>query len=244
MQSSLALALFGLTVALSVSGCVTRQLATMSASDAGGLDRYMSRLRQATTMARPATSKTELPTAESSDAGLAAALAELLAFPSADRHLRVAVAYRRMGITDKAHEHFTAAAAANRANPGAADGLARVWRDWGLPDLALPYAHRAAYHARQSATVHNTLGTVLQALGRYPDARRAYETALSLDSRAAYAMNNLCALELLEGRPDAALAACQRALTLDPALLVAQQNLERAATLASHSNSRDNNGSH
>ena len=42
----------------------------------------------------------------------------------------------------------------------------RVWRDWGLPALALGDAHRAIYYAPQSASARNTYGTVMQALGQ------------------------------------------------------------------------------
>jgi tetratricopeptide (TPR) repeat protein len=40
-----------------------------------------------------------------------------------------------------------------------------MWRDGGFPDRALADAHRALYYAPSSASAHNTLGTVFQALG-------------------------------------------------------------------------------
>ncbi|HET7219117.1 MAG TPA: tetratricopeptide repeat protein, partial [Vicinamibacterales bacterium] len=77
-------------------------------------------------------------------------------------------------------------------------------------------------------SVHNTLGTVLQALGRPQDARQAYERALALDAQASYAMSNLCYLSFLEGRMDRAVAECQRAVALEPELKSARYNLALA----------------
>ena len=50
----------------------------------------------------------------------------------------------------------------------------------------------------------------MQALGRYDDARTAYELASRLDPEAAYAVNNLCYLAFLDGRIDAAIETCRR----------------------------------
>jgi Flp pilus assembly protein TadD len=72
---------------------------------------------------------------------------------------------------------------------------------------------------------HNTLGTVLQALGRRKEARTEYERALKLDPSAAYALNNLCYSWILEGEVRKAEAACRSALAVDPNLAAAQNNL-------------------
>ena len=53
---------------------------------------------------------------------------------------------------------------------------------------------------RDSASAHNTWGTVLTATGHRTDARREYERAVSLDPDAAYAWSNLCYLSFLERR--------------------------------------------
>ncbi len=47
-----------------------------------------------------------------------------------------------------------------------------------------PDASRAVYYAPDSPVVHNTLGTVLQALGRRAEARAQYEKALAVDASA------------------------------------------------------------
>ena len=86
-------------------------------------------------------------------------------------------------MLDAAYRNFNRAIALNPRDAAAYEGLARVWRDWGLPALALGDAHRATYYAPQSASARNTYGTVMQALGRYDDARAAYELASRLDSK-------------------------------------------------------------
>ena len=111
----------------------------------------------------------------------AAALLAVSTQPTAANHRAVAARYVRLGILDQAHEHFSAAVALDPADAASWDGLARIWRDWGFPHLGLPDAYRAVYHAPDSPIVHNTLGTVLQALGRRAAARAKFEQALALD---------------------------------------------------------------
>ena len=78
--------------------------------------------------------------------------------------------------------------------------MARLWRDWGMPDLALTDVHRALHCNQKSAEIYNTLGTILEALGQPAGAERAYERAVALDPRAAFALNNLCYLEMDGGQ--------------------------------------------
>ena len=103
--------------------------------------------------------------------------------------------------------------------------LARIWRDWGVPHLALSDISRAVYYAPTSASARNTLGTILQSLGQRAEARRAYMAALARDEKAAYAYNNLCYLSFLEGHANRAIVECQTALALAPELTAARNNL-------------------
>ena len=73
-----------------------------------------------------------------------------------------------------------------------------MWRDWGLAKLGLADARAAVKHAPHSAAAHNTLGTLLEATGRFRDARRAYDRALALDRGATYALANLTRLPAVE----------------------------------------------
>ena len=59
-------------------------------------------------------------------------------------------------MLDAAYRHFNRALALNPRDAAAYEGLARVWRDWGLPQLALGDAHRATFFAPQSASARNT----------------------------------------------------------------------------------------
>jgi Tfp pilus assembly protein PilF len=174
---------------------------------------------------------TALAMVETVDPELGAALAAVAVVPCAATHLRLAEAYRTARILDQAHEHLTLTVQMDPANARAYDGLARIWRDWGLPHLALPDAHRAVYNAPSSPEAHNTFGTVLHALGLRREARAEYEKALELAPRAAYALNNLCALDLADGSAAAAARRCEEALRLDPGLSVAFRNLEQARAI-------------
>jgi tetratricopeptide (TPR) repeat protein len=164
-------------------------------------------------------------TLESQDPALAKALLFLEAAPSAARHRAVADAYLRLGISDQAHEHLSAAVKLEPKDAASWDRMARIWRDWGLPHLGLTDAHRAVYFAPTSPVVHNTLGTVLHALGRRTEARAEFERALQLDPAAAYALNNLCYTWTLDGQVRAAVAACQRAIAIQPDLQPSRNNL-------------------
>jgi Flp pilus assembly protein TadD len=81
------------------------------------------------------------------------------------------------------------------------------------------------YYAPNWAVAHNTLGTVFQAMGRRADARAEYEQALRLDAGAAYALNNLCYSDILDGRMTSAIKRCGDALASDPQLRAAHNNL-------------------
>jgi tetratricopeptide (TPR) repeat protein len=84
-----------------------------------------------------------LPVAESDDQTLAEALAALKAVPKALTQRRVAERYLSLHIYDKAVDHFTAALKLDNKDAAAAERLARAWRDWGSPEMALSQAYRA-----------------------------------------------------------------------------------------------------
>jgi tetratricopeptide (TPR) repeat protein len=202
-----------------------RRLQTQNAP-AESLETFIAKVRARSAMARPATGS-DL-TVEVGNKALSTALLAVRTRPSASAHRVVAVEYLRVGIADVAHEHFTAAVRLDPKDSAAWDGLARIWRDWGFPNLALPDASRAVYFGSDSPIVHNTLGTVLQALGRRAEARAQYEKALAMDATAAYALTNLCYGWVLDGAATKAAAACREALRLNPNLEAARNNLALA----------------
>jgi len=56
-------------------------------------------------------------------------------------------------------------------------------------------------------------------------AREQYELALQLDPTASYALNNLCYGWILDGNAPKAARACEQALSLNPELIAARNNL-------------------
>jgi len=166
-------------------------------------------------------------TLESSDGRLKTALAQLAMTPTAQAHRQVAVEYRRLRVLDHAQEHFAAAVKLDPKDVVSRDGMARIWRDWGFPNVALPEARRAVADAPRSATAANTLGTVFQALGNFDEAKRWYWRAVALDASAWYALNNLCYAEIMTRQPYA-IAMCERAVVAAPDSAIARNNMALA----------------
>jgi tetratricopeptide (TPR) repeat protein len=166
-------------------------------------------------------------TLEGTDDRLKSALANLAILRTADAHRQVAFEYRRLQVLDYAEEHFQAAVKLEANDAVSRDGIARIWRDWGFPERALPEARRAVTDAPRSAAAANTLGTVLQALGKFDDAKRWYWRAFALDGDAWYALNNLCYAQIMTREPYA-IAMCRRALGAAPDSVTVRNNLALA----------------
>jgi Flp pilus assembly protein TadD len=190
------------------------------------LDDYGRRLRSLQSM--PRTKATLLPTIESRDPLLRSALHALAVEESAENHRMVAAAYRSAGVLDYAYRHYQRALRLDHCDSASHEGLARLWREWKRPELALGDVYRAIHCRPHSASAYNTLGTILLALDQRTNARHAFEFALRLDGGAAFALNNLCYLSLVEGNGAGAQRECERALTLEPALAAARTNLALA----------------
>ena len=228
----LSVAVVVLATSAGFAGCAARArpavrpgAAENPSATGGSLQEYMAKIRHLSVAARPAPSGTPAAMLESRDAELAEALREAQASPTADSLRRAGELYRQRGVLDAAYRYFNRVIQLNPRDAAAYDGLARVWRDWKLPELAMGDAHRAVYYAPRSAAAHNTLGTIMQALGQDEAAHAAYQLASTLDPKAAYAVNNLCYLSLLGGHIDAAIQKCRAALTVDPSLVAARNNL-------------------
>jgi tetratricopeptide (TPR) repeat protein len=202
------------------------------AGRADSLETVIGKIRALAARARPAPKQISGPTIESFDRQLAAALLALNAFPGGETHRRVAAEYARLGVFDAAYTHYRAALVIDPHDGAAFEGLARLWRDVRLPALALGDAQRAVYHDPRSAAFLNTLGTVLQALGQNREARKAYERVLALQPGAAFALNNLGYLALVEGNTTRALAYGRAAVAADATLVAARHNLALAYAAA------------
>ena len=227
-----------LLAALIAAGCASRSAIhapnatpTTRPVTADSLWSYIAKARELSTRATARPPTFLGMTAETFDAPLAAALGAASATPSPETYRRVAAEYARVGIFDKAHEYLTNALRFDDRDAATYEARARLWRDGHLPQAAIGDAHRAVYFAPDWAVAHNTLGTVYQALGQRGDARREYERALALDPAAAYALNNICYDAILDGRLAQAKDACTRALTIDPDLRAARNNLGLAQAI-------------
>ena len=145
--------------------------------------------------------------------------------PTPAHHLEVARIYRRLGILDTAHDYLSRSLTVNGPDPAVLDAMARLWRDWGQPAQGLSFAHRAVFLAPEWATPHNTLGTVLFALGQRTEARKRFELAVGLDPGAPWALQNLCTAYQAEGRTREAISTCRKA---DAARRKAPRNLKES----------------
>ena len=201
-----------------------------TAAPGDSLETFMAKVRKLSTEAtvdRPDATSVETAYPSLGEAILAARLQ-----PSPEAYRTVAHEYWRIRIFDKAHEYLNKARLLSSTDAATYDALARLWRDSGFPHLGLGDAHRAVYYAPGSPIVHNTLGTVFQALGRRALARGEYRRALEIDPSAAYALNNLCYGWMLDGDAPKAVAACERALELHPEMAAARNNLGLAHAVA------------
>jgi len=174
----------------------------------------------------------DLPTIEQQDEPLKAALTALVSDPSASAHCQVASEYLRLHIFDDAYDHYRLALKIDPQNAVAYDGLARLWRDAGFLEMSVSEAARAIYYAPKWAEPHNTLGTILYALGNPSEAEREFRTALSLDPEAGYVLNNLCYVSFVSGDLSRALQQCGEAVRLSPELAVARVNLAAVTAAA------------
>ncbi len=226
-----------LAVSLLVSGCASARRADVTSPavqpsarlpsvEAAGTQGASAPIRNVPTRPFEARSARSGPgTVEQSSAALSESLAFLSVDPSAENHVRVGDAYRAAGILDQAFAQYSAASKLDPESGAAWDGMARIWRDWGFPNLALADASRAVFFGPGSAAARNTLGTVLLAMGRGPDARAQFQRALALDPAAAYALNNLCYAWFSEGDGVVGAEACRQALALAPDMAPARNNL-------------------
>ena len=202
-----------------------------SGKTAGSLADYIARVRKLSESARPI--RPEIPVAELTDPALRASLGRLAQSKTPEHYWQVGESYRRLGVLDQAYDYLDQAVHLDAGYAPAWDSLARVWRDWGAPEFGLGDASRAVYFGTNVAAYKNTLGTVLVALGRFPEARQAFAAALTYEPNAAWALNNLCFVDMQEGRLADARSHCEAAVARAPEFRVARQNLVRTLAMIS-----------
>jgi tetratricopeptide (TPR) repeat protein len=188
------------------------------------------RLQPKTALQPKSAPGTLMPTLESTDKELAAALLRAEIAPGPAAYRQVAREYRRVGVLDQAHEYFTRAVQLDPADAVSHENLARIWRDWGTPQFGLSDAYRAVHYAPDSPSAANTLGTVLQALGYTAEAKEWYGRALAMDPQAWYALNNLCYAAIMTR--DLAIDMCRAAVAAAPDAKAPRHNLALAHAAA------------
>lgn len=159
---------------------------------------------------------------------LALAIAQHAAAKTLDTERRLAEAYLAADVADQALDHFSAALRLDPHDVRSLEGTARIWRDWGYLESALPPAYRAVFWGPDSASARNTLGTVLLRAGALDAAAAQFTRARELEPASAVPINNLCYLELQRGRAEAAVPLCRAAVDLHPASQIMRNNLALA----------------
>jgi len=140
-------------------------------------------------------------TLEASSPQLRSRLATLAVSPTPEAHLDVATTYAEYGVHDRAFDYLAAGLVRHPRHPGLHDAVARLWRDWGLPERAVRHAHLAVRYAPDSPAAQTTLGSILWVLAFHEEAARAFERAFALDASAAYTRRNWCTAVQALGRP-------------------------------------------
>jgi Flp pilus assembly protein TadD len=202
-------------------------------SDSGGVRTQVQPVDPSISKA-PQAKTSDSPTLEATNNGLGTALARLKLRPTAEAYVAVGEAYHRLGVLDQAESNFSLALRMNSHSAAASEGLARVWRDWGLPQRGLPYAYRAISFGPRLASAENTLGTVLFALGDLADAKAHFQKAAALDPAAPYPMNNLCYVAFMLGDEGPAADRCTEALALSPDVATTRNNLALVYAAGGH----------
>jgi len=174
----------------------------------------------------------DVQTLEQYNKALAVAKLRAQATPTLENQRALAEEYVKAGVLDAALDHFDAALRLDPHDVPSLDGSARIWREWGYADLALPQAYKAVNQAPRSPVVHNTLGTLLLQLGEFDAARDQFELARSLAPDAAYPVNNLCYVELRRENSADAVRLCREAADMDPGSHTVRNNLAVALAVS------------
>ena len=208
-------ALVSLLLALLLPACAARQPSSPfiirsghGPIDAGHLQAPSRSQRQANEHAtrealakRAANQPATLPSIERLDAGLRESLAALGRQETPGAHIQVARNYSRVGVYDAAFDQYSDALALDPRSVVAWDERARVWRHWGLTELALSDVHRAIFYGPDEAAPRNTLGTILEVAGQCSGAREAYADAVTRNPDATWARENLSRLACDSANP-------------------------------------------
>jgi tetratricopeptide (TPR) repeat protein len=129
------------------------------------------------------------------------------------------ISYRQISYWRDSYTLFSHAIQVTSRNAIAEDNLGESLATMGHPELAILHFGRAIQIAPQLPTPHYNLATLLQSENELDQAKREYETTLSLSSdptEIAQAHNNLGALAMSRNQPVAAILQFNAAIAINP----------------------------
>jgi tetratricopeptide (TPR) repeat protein len=144
---------------------------------------------------------------------------------SADVYFRLGKIYHDFRIYDEAQRYYQKAIQLEPKNAAYHEYFARLWRDWGAPDLGINSAQQALQLKPDAPEGWNTLGTLYDRMGKRKQAVESYQKALAADPNLDYVYSNLCFTYLQDGDLDRATYYGQQAVRRNPSLIVAHNNL-------------------
>jgi tetratricopeptide (TPR) repeat protein len=142
-------------------------------------------------------------------------------------HAHLAECRLQQGDKISAQRSFEDATRAGPELPGPWIGLALLQSKEGRNDVAVRTLQSGARMAGEHAELHYHLGLLLEVTGDPVKARAAYEKAVELDPKDAYALNNL-GLLLEKTDVDRAIGLWERAVLAAPDLVESRKNLGAA----------------
>lgn len=139
-----------------------------------------------------------------------------------------ALALHRGGRLAEAEPLYEAVLLLDRHHVGSLHNLALIRLQQDRLTEAASLLRHAIDREPEAATAHNSLGTVMQAMGRHGEAGAAFAEAVRLAPQLAAAQANLGAAFLAQGRAAEALAPLERALALEPNYAEASDSMGNA----------------
>lgn len=140
-------------------------------------------------------------------------------------HYNLAVAYEKVGQTDRAIEAYKASITRHNDNTLAYNNLGTIYHKQGLYDMAIEAYKQALTNNPYFPLSHNNLGNTYERIGDSEKALVEYREALKIDDTYADAHNNLGAVYLKKEIPDKALVEFKKATQLNPDHRDAHYNL-------------------
>lgn len=143
--------------------------------------------------------------------------------------MELAEHYEKQGYGELALEHYRLAADRFPNEPGVVVAMARVLQAQKLPKEAIAVLERfVASHQGGFSDVHAWLGYLKDEIGEHQSAEVSHRAALAANASSAKLHNNLGYNLLLQAKNEEAAAEFRQALSIDPKMELARNNLGMA----------------